>query len=167
MSGMGVTAGDYDGDGLPDIFRTNFSDERETLYRNRGARRIRRRDHRRRDLAQHALCGLGLRLLRFRQRRLEGPAAGQRPRLSRGRAPRHRHSLQGPRDSVSQSRQRQVRGHFGERRSGQSSARHSARGAAFGDYDNDGLDRSAGQQPERAAVAAQAGDAAARATGSC
>jgi enediyne biosynthesis protein E4 len=36
LSGMGVTAGDYDGDGTTDIFRTNFSDERETLYRNRG-----------------------------------------------------------------------------------------------------------------------------------
>ncbi|PYT24614.1 MAG: RNA-binding protein [Acidobacteria bacterium] len=36
MSGMGVTSGDYDGDGRPDIFRSNFSDERETLYRNRG-----------------------------------------------------------------------------------------------------------------------------------
>jgi hypothetical protein len=36
MSGMGVTAGDYDGDGSLDIFRSNFSDERETLYRNRG-----------------------------------------------------------------------------------------------------------------------------------
>ena len=36
MSGMGVTSADFDGDGLPDIFRSNFSDERETLYRNRG-----------------------------------------------------------------------------------------------------------------------------------
>ena len=36
MSGMGIAAGDYRGDGLQSIFRTNFSDEFETLYRNRG-----------------------------------------------------------------------------------------------------------------------------------
>ena len=36
MSGMGVTAGDFIGDGHASIFRTNFSDEFETLYRNHG-----------------------------------------------------------------------------------------------------------------------------------
>src|SRR6185312_6483097 len=33
LSGMGATAADYNGDGLADIFRSNFSDERESLYR--------------------------------------------------------------------------------------------------------------------------------------
>jgi hypothetical protein len=36
LSGMGAAAADYDGDGWPYIFRSNFSDERETLYHNRG-----------------------------------------------------------------------------------------------------------------------------------
>lgn len=36
MSGMGVDAADYTGEGHQSIFRTNFSDEFETLYRNRG-----------------------------------------------------------------------------------------------------------------------------------
>jgi hypothetical protein len=36
MSGMGASAADYDHSGHLSIFRTNFSDERETLYRNRG-----------------------------------------------------------------------------------------------------------------------------------
>lgn len=36
MSGMGATAADYNHTGWQSIFRSNFSDERETLYRNRG-----------------------------------------------------------------------------------------------------------------------------------
>ncbi|MDQ6678690.1 MAG: CRTAC1 family protein [Acidobacteriota bacterium] len=36
MSGMGVASADYQHTGWPGIFRTNFSDERETLYRNAG-----------------------------------------------------------------------------------------------------------------------------------
>lgn len=36
LSGMGVAAADYLHDGLESIFRTNFSDEMETLYRNQG-----------------------------------------------------------------------------------------------------------------------------------
>ena len=38
QAGMGVTAGDYDGDGHADIFKTNFSEDLPNLYRNRGDR---------------------------------------------------------------------------------------------------------------------------------
>jgi len=38
MGSMGVAAGDYDGDGLMDIVKTNFMDETSTLYRNEGDR---------------------------------------------------------------------------------------------------------------------------------
>ena len=36
QAGMGSTIGDYDGDGRPDIFKTNFSDDTSTLYHNEG-----------------------------------------------------------------------------------------------------------------------------------
>ncbi len=36
QGGMGVDAGDYDGDGLLDIIKTNFSDQTTSLYHNKG-----------------------------------------------------------------------------------------------------------------------------------
>jgi hypothetical protein len=36
QAGMGTTIGDYNGDGKLDIFKTNFSDDTSTLYRNNG-----------------------------------------------------------------------------------------------------------------------------------
>jgi len=36
QAGMGSTVGDFNGDGNLDIFRTNFSDDTSTLYRNNG-----------------------------------------------------------------------------------------------------------------------------------
>lgn len=36
QAGMGSAIGDYNGDGWLDIFKTNFSDDLSTLYRNEG-----------------------------------------------------------------------------------------------------------------------------------
>jgi hypothetical protein len=36
QAGMGVDCGDYDGNGFPDLFVTNFSEELNTLYENAG-----------------------------------------------------------------------------------------------------------------------------------
>ena len=36
QAGMGSTVGDYDNDGQPDIFKTNFSDDTSSLYHNNG-----------------------------------------------------------------------------------------------------------------------------------
>jgi enediyne biosynthesis protein E4 len=36
QAGMGATIADFNGDGLPDIFKTNFSDDTSSLYQNNG-----------------------------------------------------------------------------------------------------------------------------------
>ena len=36
QAGMGATVGDFNGDGWPDLFKTNFSDDTSSLYQNNG-----------------------------------------------------------------------------------------------------------------------------------
>ena len=138
MSGMGVTAADYDGDGWLDIFRSNFSDERETLYRNRAqaefddvtiaagmARNIR-------------YVGWGCGFFDFDNDGwkdlllVNGHAFPEIDRLAldihyRERAILYRNLGNGQFADISEAAGPGLL------------ERHSARGAAFGDYDNDGL----------------------------
>jgi hypothetical protein len=58
QAGMGVDCGDVDGDGLPELFVTNFSDELNTLYANR-------RDGTFEDVSQKIGLGSGLLPLGF------------------------------------------------------------------------------------------------------
>jgi hypothetical protein len=137
MSGMGATAADYDGDGNPDIFRTNFSDERETLYRNRGAAEF--------DdvtiaagLAHNTrFVGWGCGFFDFDNDGwkdlllVNGHAFPEVERLKidihyKDRAILYRNNANGTFTDVSEQAGPGI------------VERHAARGAAFGDYDNDG-----------------------------
>ena len=65
-AGMGADAEDVNGDGLPDLFVTNYWNEPNTLYHEPGRRDVRGPDARQRDGdRQHALGRLGLRLADF------------------------------------------------------------------------------------------------------
>jgi hypothetical protein len=94
QAGMGLGIGDYDNDGKPDLYVTNFSDDSNTLYHNEGAALFN-------DVtfaAGHGtptipFSGLGHGLLGFRQRRLERCVRRQRPRLSASRQVRLGHDL--------------------------------------------------------------------------
>ncbi len=138
MSGMGVAAGDYEGDGRQAIFRSNFSDERETLYRNRGRGEF--------DdvtiaagLARNTrYVGWGCGFFDFDNDGrpdlllVNGHAFPEVERLGndihyRDRAILYRNLGDGKFADISESAGPGI----GERQS--------ARGAAFGDYDNDGL----------------------------
>ena len=137
MSGMGAASADYDGDGAPDIFRSNFSDERETLYRNRGhgefddvtlAAGLAHNTH---------FVGWGCGFLDFDNSGwkdlllVNGHVFPEVDRLKidiryKDRAILYRNNTDGTFTDISE--------HAGPG----ILERHAARGAAFGDYDNDG-----------------------------
>lgn len=137
LSGMGATAADYDGNGWLDIFRSNFSDERETLYRNN-------RDGEFEDATQSAGMNRNTRFVGWGCGFLDIDNDGWKdlllvnghvfPEVERlnidvhyqDRAILYRNNGDGKFTDISES-------------SGPGIVeRHSARGAAFGDFDNDG-----------------------------
>jgi hypothetical protein len=137
LSGMGVAAADYDGDGWTDIFRSNFSDERETLYHNRGGAEFD-------DVTLAAGMALNTRFVGWGCGFLDIDNRGWKdlllvnghvfPEVDRlgidvhykDRAILYRNTGTGKFVDISESAGPGIL------------EKHSARGAAFGDYDNDG-----------------------------
>jgi hypothetical protein len=137
LSGMGAAAADYDGDGWTDIFRSNFSDERETLYRNHGQGEFD-------DVTLAAGMALNTRFVGWGcgffdiENRgwkdlllVNGHVFPEVDRLGidvhyKDRAILYRNNGKGKFIDISETSGAGIQ------------ERHSARGAAFGDYDNDG-----------------------------
>ncbi len=106
QSGMGVDAEDVDGDGLPELFVTNFANEYNTLYQNFG-KGVLLRQHGllRPGLRLDALGRLGLRPGGLRQRRLARLLRGQRARRQQPQDARPAGRLRGdPRSCSATSR---------------------------------------------------------------
>jgi hypothetical protein len=136
LSGMGVASADYLHRGLPSIFRTNFSDELETLYRNRGKGEFE-------DVSVESGLGQNTRFVGWGcgffdfdndgwpdLLLVNGHAFPEVDKLNIDIHYRERAILY-----------RNDQGHFVDvsESSGPGIAeKHSSRGAAFGDYDNDG-----------------------------
>jgi hypothetical protein len=136
LSGMGVAAGDVDGDGWSDIFRTNFSDERETLYRNRGGGDFEDATFASGMAHNTRFVGWGCGFFDFDRDGwkdlllVNGHVFPEVDRLGSDVRYRDRAVLY-----------RNVRGRFQDVSEASGSGiveRHSSRGAAFGDVDNDG-----------------------------
>ena len=62
---MGVSAADFDLDGLFDLVKTNFADDTPTLYRNKGDGSFYGCDLHRPTGRQYAVSGMGDGFLRF------------------------------------------------------------------------------------------------------
>ena len=161
LSGMGVAAGDVNGDGHDDLFRTNFSDERSTLYANRG-------DGDFDDVTIHFGLGVNTRFVGWGCAFLDADNDGWRDvLLVNGHVFPEVESLE---DSDLRYRERPVlyRNLEGGRfedislRAGPALLQHrAARGLALADIDNNGrVEALVNSQNERPALLSQAGDAA-------
>src|SRR2546425_54312 len=137
MSGMGAAVADYDGNGWLDIFRTNFSDEIETLYRNRGGGEFD-------DLTREAGLGHNTRFVGWGCGFLDVDNDGWKDLfLANGHVfpevDRLRTDIRYRDRSILYRNQGGGRFEDISEKSGPAILeKHSSRGVAFGDYDNDG-----------------------------
>jgi enediyne biosynthesis protein E4 len=137
LSGMGAAAADYDGNGWLDIFRTNFSDERPTLYRNRGDGVFEESTAYAGLAASTNFVGWGCAFFDFDNDTwpdllwVSGHAYPEVDRLKTDIRYKDRALLY---HNLGNGQFADISGHAGSALL----ERHSARGAAFGDYDNDG-----------------------------
>ena len=111
QAGMGVDAGDYNGDGHLDLVVTHFSHDYTTLYENSGqglftdasyASGVRR--------SARAVSGLGRRVRGLRQRRPARSVRRQRPHLPRGGHARPGHQVPPAQTGVPEPREQAVSG---------------------------------------------------------
>ena len=108
QAGMGSTVADYDGDGHLDIFKTNFSDDTATLYRDNGDGTF--DDVTFLPVSASTRTNSAGAACSSTSTTMAGPTSSrQRPRLPRSRLQPSRLRLSRAPPALSQSRQRQIR----------------------------------------------------------
>ncbi len=138
QSGMGVAAADYDCDGFLDIFKTNFSDDLPNLYRNLGKRSFEEVTQAAGLVAYTRLLGWGCGFFDLNN---DGWAdilyvnGHVYPELERVNGPTHYKQPKVLYENLGNGKFRNVSALAGPA----IVAPASARGCAFGDFDNDGL----------------------------